>query len=82
MLAKRKLGTQGLEVSEIGLGSMGMSQAYGTPDDAESITVEKDFRRLDRSRADRPTKAMTILCHEVNRFDFLNKLIPGGPIYP
>jgi aryl-alcohol dehydrogenase-like predicted oxidoreductase len=39
MLAKRKLGTQGLEVSEIGLGCMGMSQAYGTPDDAESIAT-------------------------------------------
>ena len=39
MLAKRKLGTQGLEVSEIGLGCMGMSHAYGTPDDAESIAT-------------------------------------------
>jgi len=39
MLAKRKLGTQGLEVSEIGLGCMGMSQAYGMPDDAESIAT-------------------------------------------
>lgn len=39
MLAKRKLGTQGLEVSELGLGCMGMSHAYGTPDDAESIAT-------------------------------------------
>ncbi|MGO8765410.1 MAG: aldo/keto reductase [Limisphaerales bacterium] len=39
MLAKRKLGAQGLEVSEIGLGCMGMSHAYGTPDDAESIAT-------------------------------------------
>jgi aryl-alcohol dehydrogenase-like predicted oxidoreductase len=39
MLAKRKLGTQGLEVSEIGLGCMGMSFAYGTPDDAESVAT-------------------------------------------
>lgn len=39
MLAKRKLGTQGLEVSELGLGCMGMSHAYGTPDDAESIAA-------------------------------------------
>ncbi len=39
MLAKRKLGRQGLEVSEIGLGCMGMSHAYGTPDDAESIAT-------------------------------------------
>ncbi len=39
MLAKRKLGRQGLEVSEIGLGCMGMSHAYGTPDDAESTAT-------------------------------------------
>ncbi len=39
MLKKRKLGTQGLEVSELGLGCMGMSQSYGTPNDAESIAT-------------------------------------------
>ncbi len=39
MLPHRKLGTQGLEVSAIGLGCMGMSQSYGTPDDAESIAT-------------------------------------------
>jgi aryl-alcohol dehydrogenase-like predicted oxidoreductase len=38
-LAKRKLGRQGLEVSALGLGCMGMSQSYGTPDDAESIAT-------------------------------------------
>jgi aryl-alcohol dehydrogenase-like predicted oxidoreductase len=36
---KRKLGRQGLEVSALGLGCMGMSFAYGHPDDAESIRV-------------------------------------------
>jgi aryl-alcohol dehydrogenase-like predicted oxidoreductase len=36
---QRKLGTQGLEVSEIGLGCMGMSEFYGTGDDAESIAT-------------------------------------------
>ncbi len=42
MLSKRKLGCQGLEVSEIGLGCMGMSQAYGEPDEAESLkTIER-----------------------------------------
>jgi aryl-alcohol dehydrogenase-like predicted oxidoreductase len=39
MLGKRKLGTQGLEVSALGLGCMGMSFAYGVPDDAESIAT-------------------------------------------
>jgi aryl-alcohol dehydrogenase-like predicted oxidoreductase len=41
-MQKRKLGTEGLEVSCIGLGCMGMSQAYGRPeerDDNESIKV-------------------------------------------
>ncbi|MBT3071253.1 aldo/keto reductase [Rhodomicrobium sp. Az07] len=38
-MEKRKLGTQGLEVSALGLGCMGMSYAYGAADDAESIAV-------------------------------------------
>ncbi len=36
---KRKLGTQGLEVSTLGLGCMGMSYAYGKADEAESLRV-------------------------------------------
>ncbi|HKR42851.1 MAG TPA: aldo/keto reductase [Paraburkholderia sp.] len=39
MLNTRKLGSEGLVVSEIGLGCMGMFYAYGTPDDAESIAT-------------------------------------------
>jgi aryl-alcohol dehydrogenase-like predicted oxidoreductase len=42
MLPTRKLGSQGLTVSAIGLGLMGMSQAYGTPeerDERESIAT-------------------------------------------
>jgi aryl-alcohol dehydrogenase-like predicted oxidoreductase len=35
----RKLGTQGLEVSALGLGCMGMSQSYGVPDDRESVAT-------------------------------------------
>src|SRR5262245_59662330 len=39
MLTKRKLGRQGLEVSALGLGCLGMSQSYGIPDDQESIAT-------------------------------------------
>ena len=39
MLAKRTLGRQGLEVSALGLGCMGMSQSYGAFDDEESIAT-------------------------------------------
>ena len=39
MLPQRTLGSQGLVVSAIGLGCMGMSQSYGTPDDAESLAT-------------------------------------------
>ena len=39
MLPRRTLGTQGLEVSALGLGCMGMSQSYGVPDERESIAT-------------------------------------------
>ncbi|MBA3348080.1 MAG: aldo/keto reductase, partial [Actinobacteria bacterium] len=35
----RKLGTQGLEVSAIGLGCMGMSEFYGRADEGEAIAT-------------------------------------------
>src|ERR1700758_265935 len=38
-LKTRKLGSQGLEVSAIGLGCMGMSQSYGPADEAESLAT-------------------------------------------
>lgn len=38
-LRTRKLGNQGLEVSALGLGCMGMSQSYGPADEAESIAT-------------------------------------------
>src|SRR5271156_1341483 len=39
MLPRQKLGTQGLEVSALGLGCMGMSQSYGSADDNESVAT-------------------------------------------
>ena len=42
MLPPRALGTQGLTVSALGLGLMGMSQSYGSPeerDERESIAT-------------------------------------------
>ena len=39
MLGTRALGSEGLRVSAIGLGCMGMSQAYGPADEAEAIAT-------------------------------------------
>jgi len=39
MTAKRKIGTQGLEVSALGLGCLGMSQSYGAADERESLAT-------------------------------------------
>ena len=36
-MKQRKLGNQGLVVSELGLGCMGMSEFYGIADESESI---------------------------------------------
>jgi aryl-alcohol dehydrogenase-like predicted oxidoreductase len=38
-MQKRKLGSQGLEVTALGLGCMGMSEFYGQGDEAESIAT-------------------------------------------
>jgi aryl-alcohol dehydrogenase-like predicted oxidoreductase len=39
MLNKRRVGSQGLEVSALGLGCLGMSQSYGAADERESIAT-------------------------------------------
>jgi aryl-alcohol dehydrogenase-like predicted oxidoreductase len=38
-LSKRRLGRQGLEVTALGLGCMGMSQSYGAADEKESLAT-------------------------------------------
>ncbi len=38
-MKRRKLGRQGLEVSQLGLGCMGMSDFYGAGDDAQSVAT-------------------------------------------
>jgi len=54
MLTSRTLGTQGLTVSALGLGLMGMSHAYGTPeerDERESIaTIHRADNTDDETR--------------------------------
>src|SRR5262249_10874445 len=39
MITKRRIGRQGPEVSALGLGCLGMSQSYGSPNDPESIAT-------------------------------------------
>src|ERR1700676_4860089 len=48
----RRLGKSSLVVSAMGLGCMGMSQSYGTPDDQESIAtihhaIDREITLLD-----------------------------------
>jgi len=38
-MKRRTLGTQGLEVSAIGLGTMGMTMAYGAADEAGGVAT-------------------------------------------
>jgi len=69
MLPTRTLGTQGLSVSAIGLGLMGMSQSYGTPeerDERESIAtihraIELAVTFLDTAEAYGPYKNEELL---------------------
>ena len=65
-MQQRRLGTQGLVVSALGLGCMGMSWAYGTPDDAESIAtlheaIERGCTFLDTAEVYGPWKNEELL---------------------
>lgn len=65
-MKQRKLGTQGLIVSEQGLGCMGMSEFYGATDEAESIAtlnraLELGINFLDTSDAYGPYKNEELL---------------------
>ena len=79
MLPTRALGTQGLTVSAIGLGTMGMSYAYGAAeerDDAESIAtihraVELGCTFLDTAEAYGPYANEALLARAF-------KTLPGG----
>jgi len=71
MLPTRKLGSQGLTVSALGLGLMGMSHAYGSPDERderESIAtihraIELGCTFLDTAEAYGPYKNEALLGH-------------------
>jgi len=74
MLPARTLGTQGLTVSAIGLGLMGMSQSYGTPeerDERESIAtvhraIELGVTFLDTAEAYGPYKNEELLARALS----------------
>src|SRR6478609_2021411 len=78
-MQKRRLGNSGLEVSTIGLGCMGMSQSYGTPeerDERESIAtihraIELGCTFLDTAEAYGPYKNEELLARAI-------KALPGS----
>src|SRR4029450_5496186 len=80
MLPTRTLGTQGLTVSPLGLGLMGMSQSYGTPeerDERESIAtihraIELGVNFLDTAEAYGPYRNEELLARA------LDELGPGA----
>lgn len=75
MLSTRKLGTQGLTVSELGLGLMGMSHAYGTVeerDERESIAtihraIELGCTFMDTAEAYGPYKNEELLARALKQ---------------
>lgn len=75
MLSTRTLGTQGLTVSALGLGLMGMTQAYGTADerdDSESIAtihraIELGVTFFDTAEAYGPNKNEELLARALKQ---------------
>jgi aryl-alcohol dehydrogenase-like predicted oxidoreductase len=65
-MTRRSLGQQGLTVSALGLGCLGMSQSYGVPDDRESLAtlaraVELGVTLFDTAEAYGPFKNEELL---------------------
>ena len=56
-MKQRKIGSQGLAVSELGLGSMGMSAFYGPRDNAESVATLARSLELGVTKAHRRGRA-------------------------
>src|SRR5580692_3901343 len=66
MPVKRRIGSQGLEASALGLGCLGMSQSYGAADERESIAtihraVELGVSLFDTAEAYGPFKNEELL---------------------
>lgn len=70
-MQQRKLGSQGLVVSKLGLGCMGMSEFYGQTDDGESIAtihraLELGVNFLDTSDMYGPFTNEELLCRAIH----------------
>lgn len=72
-MQKRKLGNQGLEVSALGLGCMGLSFSYGIPTD------KKDAISLIRAAVD---KGITFFDTAQIYGPFINEEVVGEALYP
>src|SRR3954463_1748627 len=73
-MQKRKLGSQGLEVSGIGLGCMGMSQSYGPADETDSIAtlhraIELGLTFLDTAEVYGPYRNEELLARALAKLD-------------
>ena len=73
-MQKRKLGTGGLEVSELGFGCMGMSFSYGPPKDTKEMisllhaAVERGVTFFDTAEVYGPFKTKNSSVKRLPRF--------------